>query len=427
MDKLTAYRILGLERDADFRDIRKAYKELVNDVHPEEDPERFSEIQSAYRYLLRLNSRERSQEPDNRTDRNTVSSDYPEEQDELTAFFESVTVEANEAHNADITREQDLDTVNALRNRRLCVTDVSPDYLTYLLKTYPLRETDYGTIYAGVVDIRESEKRKLRADITRPEGFLIRTAVYFFVSLTIAFVGKAGLLYSGRLISVNAVYFAAVLITAVIMFFSYRSAKAKKDTETGEKLLSDIYSESIGIICEKRNVIPAGRREMFIACLLALANMIPFMISPISNIGIVWNLFTVLFYYVARKQWIREACGIFELIITLFFQLIAYLSMGSGDYGRFIIPVFLAVNSGLLIYKFIKLVIRRKSVAQRLTPDEYHRRNILNAITIFICASAAAAAVLSISVPRMGIRPSDALVVFILGIVLNLCGRLLKK
>ena len=196
---------------------------------------------------------------------------------------------------------------------------------------------------------------------------------------------------------------------------------------TAKKLLSDIYSESIGIICEKRNVIPAGRREMFIACLLALANMIPFLISPISNIGIVWNLFTVLFYYVARKQWIREACGIFELIITLFFQLIAYLSMGSGDYGRFIIPVFLAVNSGLLIYKFIKLVIRRKSVAQRLTPDEYHRRNILNAITIFICASAAAAAVLSISVPRMGIRPSDALVVFILGIVLNLCGRLLKK
>lgn len=51
MDKLTARKLLGVEVNADIREIKKAYARKVKEVHPEEDPEGFKQINEAYEFL----------------------------------------------------------------------------------------------------------------------------------------------------------------------------------------------------------------------------------------------------------------------------------------------------------------------------------------------------------------------------------------
>lgn len=51
MTKTQSYEILGVSRDADEKEIKKAYFKLVRQFSPEKDPEKFKEIREAYEYL----------------------------------------------------------------------------------------------------------------------------------------------------------------------------------------------------------------------------------------------------------------------------------------------------------------------------------------------------------------------------------------
>lgn len=53
MDKLTAYRILGLANNASTEEVKEAYARLSKEYHPEENPEEFQQIHEAYVMLTR--------------------------------------------------------------------------------------------------------------------------------------------------------------------------------------------------------------------------------------------------------------------------------------------------------------------------------------------------------------------------------------
>lgn len=53
MDKLTAYKVLGLENNVSTEDVKKAYARLSKEYHPEENPEEFQRIHEAYVTLTR--------------------------------------------------------------------------------------------------------------------------------------------------------------------------------------------------------------------------------------------------------------------------------------------------------------------------------------------------------------------------------------
>lgn len=57
MDKLSAYSILGLDRDASLGEIKDAYARLSKEYHPEENPEEFQRIHEAYTTLTRRGRR----------------------------------------------------------------------------------------------------------------------------------------------------------------------------------------------------------------------------------------------------------------------------------------------------------------------------------------------------------------------------------
>lgn len=55
MDKLTAYKVLGLNSDANLDMIKGAYASLSKKYHPEDNPEEFQSIHEAYVILTRKN------------------------------------------------------------------------------------------------------------------------------------------------------------------------------------------------------------------------------------------------------------------------------------------------------------------------------------------------------------------------------------
>lgn len=62
---MNAWEILGIEPTQNKRAIKKAYAKLIAQFHPEDHPEKFREIQSAYDYVMgEVNKREHSYETD---------------------------------------------------------------------------------------------------------------------------------------------------------------------------------------------------------------------------------------------------------------------------------------------------------------------------------------------------------------------------
>lgn len=59
MDKLAAYKVLGLEEGASVEAIKEAYAALSKEYHPEENPEEFQLLHEAYVTLTRGNRRQR--------------------------------------------------------------------------------------------------------------------------------------------------------------------------------------------------------------------------------------------------------------------------------------------------------------------------------------------------------------------------------
>jgi len=57
MDKLTAYRILGLANNASTEEVKEVYARLSKEYHPEENPEEFQRIHEAYTTLTRRGRR----------------------------------------------------------------------------------------------------------------------------------------------------------------------------------------------------------------------------------------------------------------------------------------------------------------------------------------------------------------------------------
>lgn len=57
MDKLMAYKILGLENNASMEEVKEAYARLSKEYHPEENPEEFQQIHEAYVTLTRRGRR----------------------------------------------------------------------------------------------------------------------------------------------------------------------------------------------------------------------------------------------------------------------------------------------------------------------------------------------------------------------------------
>lgn len=183
MDKLTAYRILGLKRNADFDAVREAYKVLIQDVHPEDEPERFSEIQNAYRLLMRLNSSHGANAHNSKSaprtfeDASTPEESQPDRLD-LDELFDDVEDGAYEKYAAELEFENDMDAINAFRNGLLHVKTIPPEYLAYLLKTYPFTKKDYTKLYAQLNGIRDEERTEKSLDATRPQGLLLRGAMW---------------------------------------------------------------------------------------------------------------------------------------------------------------------------------------------------------------------------------------------------------
>lgn len=62
MDKLTAYRILGLEANASREQVKSAYAALSKQYHPEEYPEEFQRLHEAYKTLSRTSRQSSSYE-----------------------------------------------------------------------------------------------------------------------------------------------------------------------------------------------------------------------------------------------------------------------------------------------------------------------------------------------------------------------------
>lgn len=49
---MTPWEILGIAQDADKRDIKRAYGKLIKENRPDDSPEKFQQIRSAYEYML---------------------------------------------------------------------------------------------------------------------------------------------------------------------------------------------------------------------------------------------------------------------------------------------------------------------------------------------------------------------------------------
>ena len=380
MDKLTAYKILGLKRGAELEAVREAYKTLVQDIHPEEDPERFSEVQSAYRYLLRQNSGKsrpavkdiQYREPANvQFDASGASDvfDSPvvtndnfhiannEESSELVDLFEDVSVKTDAVHSAELRDEADRQTIDAIRQGSLHVKAISPEYLAQLLKTYPLTKKEYKKLYAEFSGMKQEDDNKLMTDITRPKSFAIKGALWFFASLFIVLFVEISLGIDVDDESTDVMTFTmAVILTAIIMLFSYRRAKKKKLAELPEEkveLLSEVYAESISIVKENMEIVPESRKEIYISCAAAAVNMIPFELSIMPYFSIV-NIGLALLYYALRKQMPKNTCGLMMLFCEISFQFIAFMAIYNWDYKKYIALTFLLINLGLIIYMTIK-------------------------------------------------------------------------
>ena len=374
MDKLTAYKILGLKRGADLEAVREAYKALVQDIHPEDDPERFSEVQSAYRYLLRQNSSKNRpavkdmqyREPGNAQFDVSGPSDLfdssyasfaADESNDLVDLFEDVSEKTDAVHSAVIEHENDLQTMNAIRNGSLHVKAIPPDYLAQLLKTYPLTKKEYKKLYAEFSGMKQEDDTKLMADITRPKSFAKKGALWFFASLFIVLFIEISLGIDVYDESTDVMTFImAVILTAVIMFLSYKSARKKKLAELPEEkveLLSDAYSESISFVKKHIGIVPESKKEIYISCVAAVINMIPFELSHLPYLSIV-NIGLVFLYYALRKQMPKNACGFMVLFIEIMFQFISFMAIYNWDYKKYIALSFLLMNLGLIIYMIIK-------------------------------------------------------------------------
>lgn len=396
MDKLKAYRILGLKANADFDAAREAYKTLIQDVHPEDEPERFSEIQTAYRYLLRLNSgnsrQSRAQlgaeafqtsseavvhsDEDNfeRLDLDHVIDFSQEEsdigQDELGELFEGVSEGADEEHKRILEYENDIDTINAFRGGTLQVKTIPPDYLAYLLKTYPLTKKDYVKLYAQINGIRDEENTQKNLDATKLQGLLLRGAICLLFFFVLSAIGLSKI--AGHDVSLTTVCIVTLVLTAAVLFFSYHRARKKKiiesektdgEDDAKDESLIDIYSETIEIVNKARGIVPENKREIYISCIAAALNAIPYILSGFSY-GVVFNIAFVFLYYAFRKQIPKKVCGFIELPTVMFFQLLSFLSLSSWDYKKYTVLVFLLINTGLIIYKIIKAVSKKGENAE---------------------------------------------------------------
>lgn len=103
------YEILGIDRDADTKTIKKAYAALVKQYHPEEYPEEWQRIHDAYEFVMER-SADRRRKFVMMPEREKKTDIPPEEDSELESLFNDVENMAREQReNEEKTRQQRLE------------------------------------------------------------------------------------------------------------------------------------------------------------------------------------------------------------------------------------------------------------------------------------------------------------------------------
>ena len=76
MDNTRAFLILGIPEGQEEREIKQAYREKLRCVNPEDNPEGFKELRSAYETALQY-AQSKEEEPDNSEDDTPTAGGMP--------------------------------------------------------------------------------------------------------------------------------------------------------------------------------------------------------------------------------------------------------------------------------------------------------------------------------------------------------------
>ena len=117
IESYDSYEILGIDRDADTKTIKKAYAALVKQYHPEEYPEEWQKIHDAYEYAMGLVS-DRKRKLVRTPEREEQAENLTETDSELENLFNDVERLADEQReDEERTRERRLNLAMSIVRR----------------------------------------------------------------------------------------------------------------------------------------------------------------------------------------------------------------------------------------------------------------------------------------------------------------------
>lgn len=374
MDKLKAIKILGLNNNnPTFDEIKEAYKIVIEDVHPEEDPETFSQIQSAYRFLRSqiFNKQNKKQnesidsfnhEINNEdtiiTEKEEITKDIKD--DDLEELFDDIYENSNEFFNEKNQFAQDADTLRAFALGYIPIEEIHPDYLAYLLKNFPLLQMRYKQIAFRFKTFTQNQNTNKNTDPTTIQGLIFISSIVFLIAcIPIAFFLSAFSVDGS--ISIMLWLFICFAISGTTTYFLYRRKKEKNKDNQRINLIKE-YKEARDFIYEKVGIVPMNKKEIIIMIIVSIINLIPYFLvlkyeTAFIYVAIIQALLP-LAYYLFRKEIAKESCGIYSLIVVTFFQLLVSGALVSNNaWGqRFSIILFLA-NSAFIAFKIIKWIV----------------------------------------------------------------------
>ena len=366
MGKLEALEILGLEKNANFEEIQEAYKALIENMHPEDNAEDFSNIQRAYHFLRSLEYQNKNIQ--NKTINHSFRHDaieYVEDNneivkdnlDELEDYFNEIDEESNHYLDEHNKINYEKDTLRAYVLGYLETKDFEPDYLLYLLETYPLLPKHYKQLAFRIKNIINEDNTKKNLNVLNRRGYLFVT----FIISCFLFALFVFIFYFGDDPSIIDLFYPLVFAIIFANFITQMIArrKRKKPIEQEGASFKEEYKNVIDFIFHKRGVVAMNKKEIMIAVIAIIINSIPIVICAITEHELI-QLAMILMqigyffvYYFLRKEIAKESCGFFELLMTLTSNLLTSYNEAASGISDFLI----VANMLLLNYKMIKYVV----------------------------------------------------------------------
>lgn len=199
MDKLRAYQLLGVDEHAEWKEIKRAYARKLKEVHPEDDPEGFIQVQQAYEYLKQptpmgktypINDDVSKIQPltfEETVEKNEFDLLLEQENERKEQYQKAITELQNKLLNPDTTIEEYQEFYQRYANQEFLFEDECIGCLVDWIKTSPMNEKTVKFFYSTYHLRRADNKRKkeLKRALLKKIPFRFMTPLFVLYSVWI--------------------------------------------------------------------------------------------------------------------------------------------------------------------------------------------------------------------------------------------------